>query len=352
MAAAVAGFGVALALALVLTPACGHLARVLGVVDRPAPRKLHTVPTPLLGGVAVLVAAAVPILLFARPAVREHVVLLLAGAAAFAVIGFIDDIRDVGAGKLAVEAAVVVAIVWAGRFRIPLPWPYAGEALAALWIVGVANAFNCLDSSDGMAAGTAAVAGLALAGLAALTGRPAVTVAAASVAGAAVGFLRYNFPPARIFLGDAGSLMLGFLLAGTAAVLSGRLDGRLLAAALAVAIPVWDFLLVHWRRYRRGHRNLVALLTSTGKDHLPHRLLAAGMGPQEAVLRVYSGSAALGAAGLAVAVGGPWPALLAAGVLAAGTALGVRGLTGARLWDAGRGRGWHLRSPASAGDKS
>ncbi len=326
MASVGSAFLLALALALLTTPLAAWAARRLGVLDLPSERKLHRVPTPLLGGVGVYLSFAVATLAFARPVNDLHIVLLLAGAAAFALVGIVDDVRSLGPVKLAVEAAVVVAIVWLGDFRIGLPWPYAGHLLAAGWIVGVANALNCLDCADGTASGAAGTSALALALLAAAVERWAVAVTAAALAGSCLGFLRYNFPPARIFLGDSGSLMLGFLLGALAASLAISLTFPWQVAALGVilALPVYDFLLVHWRRYRSGIRNPVQIMVSTGKDHLPHRLLAVGLSTREVALRVYGASAFLGASGLTLALWGP-VALISAVVLgAAGAAVILR----------------------------
>jgi len=326
MAAVAAAFLFALALALALTPACGWLARRLGILDMPAPRKLHRLPVPLLGGVAVYFSFAAATLAFARPVNDLHTVLLLAGAAAFGLIGVLDDLLSLSVARLAAEAAVVAGIVWLGDFRAGLPWPYLGHLLAVGWIVGVANAFNCLDCADGTASGAATVGGLALAAVAALLERWAVATAAAAVAGASLGFLRYNFPPARIFLGDSGSLVLGFLLSALTAALatSARSPWELLALALVLALPVYDFLLVHWRRYRAGVRNLLDIMASTGKDHLPHRLLAAGLSPRAAALRVYCASALLGVAAFSAVVWGPAALLSGAAVAGAGLAAVLR----------------------------
>lgn len=324
MAEVALAFLSALALALVATPVCEQLARRLGVVDPPSPRKLHRTPTPLLGGVAVYASFAAATLAFSRPVNDLHVQLLLGGAAAFAFIGVLDDVRSLSVARLLAEAVVVAFIVWLGDFRAGLPWPYLGHLLAVGWIVGVANAFNCLDCADGTASGAAAAGSLALAVFAGSQGRWAVAAAAAALCGASLGFLRYNFPPARIFLGDSGSLSLGFLLSALAAALATSLRSpyQLLALAVILALPVWDFLLVHWRRYRRGTRGLVELMASTGKDHLPHRLLASGCSPRGAAVRVSVASAWLAAAGLTLAVGGP-PLLLLAGSLAAFGALAL-----------------------------
>ncbi|MDR5708527.1 MAG: MraY family glycosyltransferase [Armatimonadota bacterium] len=306
MAGVLLAFLCALALALAVTPVAAWAARRLGILDMPAPRKLHRMPTPLLGGVAVYFAFSAATLLWARPVNDLHVVLLLGGAAAFALIGIVDDVRGVGAAKLAVETGVVVLIVWLGDFRLGLPWPYAGYLLAAGWIVGVANALNCLDCADGTASGTTAVSAAALALFAILEQRWAVATTAAALAGASLGFLHYNFPPARIFLGDSGSLMLGFLLAALSAAMAISLEStwELVALGVILALPAWDFLLVHWRRYRSGLRNPVQIMVSTGKDHLPHRLLSSGMRPGEVVLRVCGLSAVLGTTGIGMALWG------------------------------------------------
>ncbi|MCS7173107.1 MAG: undecaprenyl/decaprenyl-phosphate alpha-N-acetylglucosaminyl 1-phosphate transferase [Armatimonadetes bacterium] len=320
MAGVLLAFLCALALALLTTPAAAWAARRLGILDLPAPRKLHRVPTPLLGGAAVYLAFSSATLLWARPVNDLHVILLLAGAAAFALIGIVDDVRGVGAAKLAVEAGVVVLIVWLGDFRLGLPWPYAGYLVAAGWIVGLANALNCLDCADGTASGAAAVSAGALALLAILAQRWAVATTAAALAGASLGFLRYNFPPARIFLGDSGSLMLGFLLAALSAALALSLDSAWEIAALGVilGLPAWDFLLVHWRRYRNGLRNPIQIMVSTGKDHLPHRLLESGLRPGEVVMRICGLSAVLGASGIGMALWGVVGTAISAGILSGG----------------------------------
>jgi UDP-GlcNAc:undecaprenyl-phosphate GlcNAc-1-phosphate transferase len=340
MASVGPAFLLALVLALLTTPLAAWAARRLGILDLPSDRKIHRSPTPLLGGVGVYLSFAVSTLAFARPVNDLHVVLLLAGAAAFALIGIVDDVRSVGAVKLVVEAAVVVAIVWLGDFRVRLPWPYAGHLLAIGWIVGVANALNCLDCADGTASGAAATSALALALFAAIVQRWAVAVTAAALAGACLGFLRYNFPPARIFLGDSGSLMLGFLLGALAASLAITLTSPWQVTALGVilALPVYDFLLVHWRRYRRGIRNPVQIMVSTGKDHLPHRLLAAGASARGTALRIAGASALLGAGGLSLALWGPAALLSAVALSAVGAVVALRPVAAAAVWESPESR--------------
>lgn len=299
-------------MSLLFTPACGRVALQWGILDIPSHRKVHTQPTPRLGGIGVYLAFAVATLMFLKPVSREQMMLLLAGAGAFVAIGLVDDLRNAGPWKLAVEGGVVAAIVWLGGFRVYLPWPYLGEILAILWIVGVANAFNCFDCTDGVAAGTAAISAFVLIPIAILAGRWGVAVTAAAVAGAALGFLRSNFPPARIFLGDAGSLMLGFLLAALGATIAppGAPAARVLAILLIFGLPCCDFLLVHWRRYHNGVKNPVQVLTSTGKDHLPHRLLQSGFSFRQVALWIYGTLALLGAGAVLLVLWGSLTAVI------------------------------------------
>lgn len=281
-----------------------------GALDAPSGRKIHRRPTPLLGGIAVFLAFALATLMFLKPMRGDQMLLLLAGAAAFSLIGLLDDLYDVGALKLGVEAAVVVAIVWLGGVNARLPWPYAGEILAVLWILGVANAINCLDCVDGVAAGTVMVGALFVIPLALFWNHIGVAIAAAALAGSALGFLRYNFSPARIFLGDAGSLAVGFLAAALpAALIPSRLHHAALvtwiAPVLLMGVPVGDFLLVHIRRYLHGATDLRRLVTSTGRDHLPHRLLDAGLTTRQVAVRLYAATALMGASAVSLVLIGP-----------------------------------------------
>jgi UDP-GlcNAc:undecaprenyl-phosphate GlcNAc-1-phosphate transferase len=294
-------FLLACILSLVLTP----LARVLAVrwhmVDRPDPRKIHRYSTPVLGGLAVFAAAAIPVLLLTG-ITRQGIAFVLGGAF-FLTVGLIDDLRSVGAGKLLVEFGVAFLVVWGTGQVFHLPWPILGVALTVAWIVGVANATNCLDCADGVAAGTGLIAALAFLALAVLTHQGLGMVIAASLGGAALGFLPYNVHPARIFLGNAGSLMLGYLIAVLGVEVSSGTHSlaALAAPAVILAIPVYDIIRVHALRFLRGERAIGRLLTSTGKDHLPHRLMDRGLSSRRAALVVWVGSMTTGAAGVALA---------------------------------------------------
>jgi len=211
----------AFAVVVLLTPAVGGMARMLGVVDRPGGRRLNRSPVPRLGGVALFLGIIVPALAF-LPTGRETRGLLL-GAAVAVTVGAVDDFRGLRwFEKLAgmfVAAAIPTAFgVWVNRFTFPLVGihqlpEWAGMSLTVLWIVAIMNMVNFLDGMDGLAAGVSAIAGLTFSVIALSLGKPDAAVLSAIVFGACAGFLRHNFYPARIFMGDSGALLLGYVLA-------------------------------------------------------------------------------------------------------------------------------------------
>lgn len=295
------GLAVAYLLALGLTPLAIHLAVRWNVVDRPGIRKIHTLPTPLLGGAALFAAIAGTLLLLFG-STREVLGLLLGGAL-FLALGLVDDLRDLGAGKLLAEFGVAWLVVAVMGTAFHLSWPLAGTFLTVLWIVGVANAFNCLDCADGAAPAAGGAAGVAFLAIAMIANQPLEALLAAAIVGATTAFLPYNRYPARIFLGDAGSLALGYFLAMLGVMLSpGVLSIPAMAApAVVLSIPIYDIILVHVLRFRRGARSLPDLLTSTGKDHLPHRLMERGIPAYRVPMAMVAASAVTGAAGVALA---------------------------------------------------
>jgi len=304
----VASLLLALGSALALVPLAMAAARRTGLVDRPSARKLHPGPTPLLGGGAILGGIAAGVLVVSPgygPAVA--VALLVA------LLGLWDDVRGASPWtRLVVEFLASLALVELTRTQLWFP-PFlpvqAARVITALWLVGVTNAANCFDCADGSLAGSGAVIALGIAACAAVAGSDAIDPALA-LAGALVGFLVYNRPPARIFMGDAGSLPVGLLLGWLGVrVASGTLAAFSLAALLLVSVPVFDFLAVHVRRLRRGREGIWEVVRSTGCDHLPHRL-AARNGPRGGLRRLYllhlgSGAMAVGAA----LSPSPWPGL-------------------------------------------
>lgn len=282
-------FVTAFLLALCLTPPVRALARRAGVMDRPSPRKLHARPVPLLGGLALYAAIGGAAAFFAPPA--PGLLGLVAGATLLLLTGLWDDTRGLSPrGKLLAQAAAALVALAGGVSISFLPHPLLNWGVTVLWLVGITNAFNLLDNMDGLSAGLAAISGGTFALLAARYAELGpeqlpTAVAGAAIAGACLGFLRHNLYHASIFMGDAGSQTLGFLLAGLAAYGSWRsptLSTSLLIPFLVLAYPIFDTSLVTLLRWRQGRP-----LTLGGKDHSSHRLVRLGLGRTETVLLIY-----------------------------------------------------------------
>src|SRR6266566_2325639 len=342
-------------LSLALTPLVRRAALALGVLDLPDQRKVHTTPVPRLGGVAVAAALAIALLaaFVASPALRTALLAgggvvrwaaLGAAALVVLVVGVLDDWRGLPATlKLGLEIAAAGAVVLVaqapvaialGPHTVPLPLGWVGPLVGVLWIVTLTNAVNMMDVADGVAGGIGLVCALAL-GLTALgLDRVVATAVLLGLAGALLGFLPHNFRSPRIFLGDSGSLLVGFLL-GSASLVGLERDGAWLAvpALLAVAVPLAECGLTVTRRLllalavvrpgsarerfllRRGRAGLFV----PDRRHVPHRLRDLGFAPWTALAVLYG--ATLGTGALAVvavrwpAVGPPAVLLALAGVL-------------------------------------
>ncbi len=270
-------FALAALLSLALTPLSQRLARRLGMVDRPDGRfKRHPRPVPTLGGLAVYGAFAAT-LLSLWPAHGGLWPLLLGGAASL-LLGLLDDWRALPWWhKMPLEAAIAVAAVYGGlHLQVPgLPVPVA-FALSVLWLWLAANALNLLDVADGLACSVALVAAAALATFCGVVGQGAdpLSLTGMALCGALAGFLPANRPPARQFLGDAGSLSVGFLIAGIALLADYR-EQRVLALLTPVgiwALPLLEAVLVSAARLRRGPTPFVG-----SNDHLSRRLRRRGL---------------------------------------------------------------------------
>jgi UDP-GlcNAc:undecaprenyl-phosphate GlcNAc-1-phosphate transferase len=284
-------FAIALLASLGLTPAVRRLALRLGFVDRPGPRKLHSTPTPLLGGLAIYLSVMLAILLSA--AVNGGI---LGGATLLLVVGMLDDrglLHHQVKLFLAMPAAAIFLVASGVRAGIVSTfWPGStglilDTALTILWVVGITAAFSILDHMDGLCAGVAAVAAAFFLVLSVSRGQAPRAALAAGILGAAVGFLCWNFHPARIFMGDGGAMFLGFTMAALGLELrspdsSPSLHG--MTATLVLAVPIFDTTLVSISRARRG----LIPFASPGKDHTAHRLANWGLGIRGAVLTLYS----------------------------------------------------------------
>ncbi|MCS7250892.1 MAG: MraY family glycosyltransferase [Anaerolineae bacterium] len=294
----------AIVIAMLLTPVARTVAFRIGMVDHPAPRKLHTRPIPLLGGVALYLAIIIALLMLEDRYNLPQLAGILVGATAISFLGIWDDrwgLRPLI--KLAGQIAVAGIVMATGVVVSLFPWPILNILITLLWLVGITNAFNLIDNMDGLSAGIGAVSAAFFLLLAALNGQYLVGTLSAAVLGACIGFLRYNFNPASIFMGDAGSMFLGFLMAVLGIKL--RFPNSVafvtwMVPVLVLGIPIFDTALVIFSRLRRG----LNPLTTPGKDHLSHRLVRAGMTHRESVLALYLVQAALGALALFVAMAG------------------------------------------------
>jgi UDP-GlcNAc:undecaprenyl-phosphate GlcNAc-1-phosphate transferase len=313
---------------LAVTPLARRLALAWGWVDRPAEHKFHRRPTPLLGGLALFLGTMPPLVLAGEGTARWT---FAAGASLLFATGLWDDRRHLSVPvKLAAQAAAATVLVGGGA-RAELPGPaWLATVLSLVWIVGVTNAVNLLDSMDGAAPGVAlaAAAGFLLLaggpppGGSPPGGAPLSAVLAPALAGALLGFLPYNLPPARIFMGDAGSLPLGFSLAALG--LEARVDGVAPSVAWMVpvallAVPIFDTTLVCGSRLRRGKNPM----THPGKDHFAHRLARRGLGVRGALAWLYALGALSVVLAWALSRSGPVLAGCLAGAVALAAGLGL-----------------------------
>ena len=296
MNASLIAFAVGLIASMGLTVPVRQLALRVGMVDRPGPRKVHVQPMPLLGGLAIYLGVLIALVVtLDGPALRQ-VIGIYAGATLVAVVGMLDDrgllhhqIKLFGA----MPAAAVILLASGIRARVfSNIWPgtlgvSADTALTLVWVVGITASFSILDHMDGLCAGVAAMASLFFAIFALESGQLLVSTMAAAVLGAAAGFLRWNFKPAKIFMGDGGAMFLGFLMATLALklrpVVSGGHNGVWLVPVFILGPTIFDTTLISISRSRRGF----IPFTTPGKDHTAHRLANLLASQRSAVLVMY-----------------------------------------------------------------
>ncbi len=283
---------VAFVVALVATPLAAAVARRLGILDRPGGRKRHGRAVPYLGGAAIVAGLVAG---FAAGGVAGRFAVVLAAAGAVFLVGLADDIFEAPVWvRLLVEAGAAVAVVASGAratFLVGVPW--VTIPLTVVWILAITNAVNFLDNMDGLSAGVSAIASGMFVLVCVETGQPGPAVALAAVGAAALGFLPWNFKPARVFMGDAGALALGFLL-GTMSVSMtfynyGSTTLPLLAPVLVLAIPIFDTASVLWIRLSEGRP-----IFSGDRKHFSHRLVDLGMTERTAVVTIWLAAAAIG----------------------------------------------------------
>lgn len=337
--------GLGLALALVATPLVRRAAIRGGVVDQPDHRRIHARAIPTLGGVAVALALVGALALFDWISAGAASALLgrfdwgvryfLIGGMIVLAGGIVDDIYGMPPwAKLTIQIAAAVIAV-AGGYGVPaitnpisggeIPLGAFGAIFTVAWIVGVTNAFNLIDGLDGLAAGVAFIAAISIIMIAQVEARPDAALLAAAFAGALLGFLRYNFHPASIFLGDSGSQLLGYTLSllSIQGLQKGATTVVIIVPILALGLPLLDTAVTILRRSVVAG---FAAIFRADREHIHHRLVEMGMTQRRAVLVLYGVCFAFGAvAFLSVIARGPLKGLLLAGVVVA-IVLGIRAL--------------------------
>ncbi|MDX2244991.1 MAG: MraY family glycosyltransferase [Leptolyngbyaceae cyanobacterium bins.302] len=324
-------FFVAALVVLWATPRVKKFGLKRGLVDKPGGRKIHKRPMVRLGGVAVFIGAIVALLIvwwtggfgIQTPQKEYELWGVVIGGLLFFLIGLADDLLTLPALTRLFAQLTVAAMVWQAGVQIDfLTIPGMGLIalqdwvslpITVIWLVGMANAINMIDGLDGLAAGVSGIAASVMLVVTLFMGQPAAALIAAALAGACLGFLRYNFNPAQIFMGDGGAYFMGFTLAGVGIIglVKSVTTVAVLLPYLILAVPILDIFTVVIDRLRRGKSPFAA-----DKRHLHHRLLQAGLSQRLAVLFIYSLTLWAGTLALAVSnMPSGWGYAIAATVL-------------------------------------
>ena len=305
-------FIIAAGVCLLVTPGVILFADKTGAMDAPDARKVHKKPIPRIGGIGIYFAFMVAMLVVLgyvpmEPDMYHDLIGLMVGGTLIVAVGVIDDYCNLPA-KVKLLGQIIAATVVVVGFDVRIDFisdPFGDflylEWLAIpatiFWIVGITNTVNLIDGLDGLAAGVSTIASVTIFLVAMQLGFETVAVVTAALAGAAMGFLYYNFNPARIFMGDSGSMFLGFMLAGISVVgaVKSAATIALIVPILALGLPILDTTFAIVRRYRGG-----VPIFKPDKGHLHHRLLDLGFSQRQAVLLMYVISALLGLAAVAL----------------------------------------------------
>ncbi|WP_050727169.1 glycosyltransferase family 4 protein [Vulgatibacter incomptus] len=318
MRTAAVAFGLSLGIAAVLTPVIRQLALRWGFVDHvSSARKIHARPIPRLGGVAIVAAFFTPLLgLLVLESSTGRMFLadqsralgLFIGGAAIAALGIYDDIRGANAwAKLCIQIPIALLMfqlgfrveVIANPFGEPITLGWLALPITMMWIIGLINAVNLIDGLDGLAGGVALFAIGVTFIIAVARGQPLMVLFSAALAGAVLGFLFYNFNPATVFMGDTGSMFLGFVLATTSLQVNQKSSTTvaLLIPIVALGLPIFDTSLAFSRRMLSGRSPF-----SADRGHVHHRLLDAGLSHRQAALVLYGCCMVLSVAALTLTV--------------------------------------------------
>ena len=270
-------------------------------LDRPGQGKVHATPIPLLGGIGIYAGFVIAFWITNSPTILQQSSAVLAGATLITITGLYDDLRGMKPlPKLIAQVLAAGALISGGIYAQVTGIYGLDLAITIFWVVGLCNAQNLLENMDGLSAGIAAIACFFFTLLAVSQGQVIISAVAAALLGATLGFLRFNWHPATIFMGDTGSLLLGFLLASLGIQLRFPSDLVLrtwMIPILVLAVPIFDTTLVSISRLRRGLR-----LTDGGKDHVSHRLRKMGLGIRQSVGAIYLASCFCGIVALLIAL--------------------------------------------------
>lgn len=305
----VLAFLVAVVASYILTPQVIQLAKKIGAMDAPDARKVHVQPVPRLGGLAIYFAFMIA--MFCTVEITTEIIGLIIGATIIVIVGIIDDLKNLPA-RVKLLGQIIAAAVMV-LFDIRIDWitnPFGGyifddviylEYLAVpvtlFWIVGLTNTVNLIDGLDGLAAGVSMIASITILLVALQQNDIMIAVLMAALAGSAFGFLHYNFNPAKIFMGDTGSMFLGYILAGVSILgaVKSAATIALIVPIFALGLPILDTTFAIVRRYMSGKP-----IFKPDRGHLHHRLLDLGFTQKQAVLLMYVISGMLGLSAIAL----------------------------------------------------
>ena len=296
-------FFIALAVSLAATPLAIKIAPKIGAMDIPKDsRRMHSKAMPRFGGMAIVLGSVISMMFFLS--FDDRIPKIILGGIIIYSIGIADDLFDLPAKVKFIGQFLVALMIYGMNIRITFITNFFGEGnsqlgdavcffITVFWIVGITNTVNLIDGLDGLAAGTSAIASLCIAYVAYIHGTYLVAGAMLALAGAALGFLPFNFYPSKIFMGDGGSLYLGYML-GTLSILGTVKSATLVAViipVLVLGVPIFDTMFAILRRFVNKRPIMEA-----DKGHLHHRLMSLGYGQRRATLMLYGISAIMGVA--------------------------------------------------------
>ncbi len=321
-------FTIALLVAYFLTPHVRKIAVQAGAMDAPDARKVHTQPIPRMGGLAIY--AGFVLAVFGSLYVTHEIAGLLLGGTLILAVGIIDDLYQLPAkaklfGQILAASVLVIfdiRIEWlTNPFGEMIYVDFFSIPLTIFWVVGLTNTLNLIDGLDGLAAGVSVIASITICLVAIQQAFPLVAIMTAALAGSALGFMRYNFNPATIFMGDTGSMFLGYMLAAISVLgtVKSAATIALFVPIVALGLPIMDTTFAIIRRYANGRP-----IFKPDKGHLHHRLLAMGLTQKQAVLLMYVISGCLGLSAIALTEVNTSLALLIILALLSGAVIGAK----------------------------